>query len=42
MSDNYLFDGLLRGRESDARVLLDVPGARNWSYAELVALSLDD
>ena len=39
MSANYLFDGLLRGRESDARVLLDVPGAGNWSYAELVALS---
>src|SRR5210317_802300 len=39
MSANYLFDGLLQWRETDARVLLDVPGSGNWSYAELVSLS---
>ena len=39
MASNHLFDGLLSGRENDARRLLDVPGERTWSYAELVALS---
>jgi len=39
MASNHLFDGLLSGRENDSRVLLDVPGERNWSYAQLVALS---
>ena len=39
MASNHLFDGLLSGRESDPRLLLDVPGGRCWSYAELVELS---
>ena len=39
MASNHLFDGLLRGRETDPRRLLDVPGGRCWSYAELVELS---
>jgi malonyl-CoA/methylmalonyl-CoA synthetase len=39
MASNHLYDGLLSGRESSARCLLDVPGGRSWSYAELVALS---
>jgi malonyl-CoA/methylmalonyl-CoA synthetase len=39
MASNYLFDGLLSGRETDPRRLLDVPGGRCWSYAELVELS---
>ncbi len=39
MAANHLFDGLLCGRENDPRRLLDVPGARDWSYAELVELS---
>jgi len=39
MASNHLFDGLLSGRETDSRRLLDVPGDRCWSYAELVELS---
>ena len=39
MATNHLFDGLLSGRETDTRRLLDVPGGRCWSYAELVELS---
>ena len=39
MASNHLFDGLLSGRETDPRRLLDVPGDRCWSYAELVQLS---
>ncbi len=39
MASNHLYDGLLNGRETHTRVLLDVPGSRTWSYAELVALS---
>ncbi len=39
MAANHLFDGLLAGREGDAKTLLRVPGDRNWSYAEVVALS---
>ena len=39
MASNHLFDGLLSGRETDPRRLLDVPGGRCWSYAELVELS---
>ena len=39
MASNHLFDGLLGGRESGNRCLLDVPGERTWSYAELVELS---
>jgi malonyl-CoA/methylmalonyl-CoA synthetase len=37
--NNYLFDGLLSGRETDSRTLLRVPDGRSWSYAELVELS---
>ena len=36
---NYLYDGLLAGRESDSSLLLRVPGGKNWSCAELIALS---
>ncbi|MCP4331509.1 MAG: malonyl-CoA synthase [Gammaproteobacteria bacterium] len=36
---NHLYDGLLKGRETDSRTLLEVPGERSWSYAELVAVS---
>jgi malonyl-CoA/methylmalonyl-CoA synthetase len=39
MASNHLFDGLLSGRETDPRRLLEVPGGRCWSYAELVELS---
>ena len=39
MAANHLFDGLLSGRATDSRRLLDVPGQRDWSYAELVELS---
>jgi malonyl-CoA/methylmalonyl-CoA synthetase len=39
MGANHLFDGLLAGRERDARILLRVPGGPDWSYAELVELS---
>ena len=39
MASNHLFDGLLSGRETDPRRMLDVPGGRCWSYAELVELS---
>jgi malonyl-CoA/methylmalonyl-CoA synthetase len=39
MASNYLFDGLLSGRESDSRLLFDVPGGRSWSYADVVARS---
>jgi len=39
MASNHLYDGLLNGRESSTHCLLDVPGGRSWSYAELVALS---
>ena len=39
MGANHLFDGLLAGRERDARILLRVPAGRDWSYAELVELS---
>ncbi|MCG6887962.1 MAG: malonyl-CoA synthase [Gammaproteobacteria bacterium] len=39
MSSNHLFDGLLSTRSDDQRTLLDVPGGRCWSYAELVKLS---
>ena len=39
MPANHLFDGLLQGREHDSRVLLRIPGGRDWSYAELVTLS---
>ncbi|MCP4471893.1 MAG: malonyl-CoA synthase [Gammaproteobacteria bacterium] len=39
MASNHLYDGLLSGRESSTHCLLDVPGGRSWSYAELVALS---
>lgn len=36
---NYLFDGLLSGRETDSRTLLQVPDGRSWTCAELVELS---
>ena len=36
---NYLFDGLLGGRETDATKLLRIPGAADWSYADTVAAS---
>ncbi len=36
---NYLFDGLLDGRETDATTLLRIPGAADWSYADTVAAS---
>lgn len=39
MAANHLFDGLLSGRESDSRTLLNVPGGPSWSYADLVELS---
>ena len=39
MASNHLFDGILGGRETDPRRLLEVPGGRCWSYAELVELS---
>lgn len=39
MAANHLFDGLLAGRERDARILLRVPGGDDWSYAGLVELS---
>ena len=39
MSTNYLYDGLLGGRESDARIVFDVPGVRTWSCAELIQSS---
>jgi malonyl-CoA/methylmalonyl-CoA synthetase len=39
MTVNYLFDGLLAGRESDSSTLLNVPGGKSWSYADLVKLS---
>jgi malonyl-CoA/methylmalonyl-CoA synthetase len=39
MAANHLFDGLLRGRERDARILMRVPDDDDWSYAELVELS---
>ena len=39
MASNHLFDGLLKGRETSECCLLDVPGKRTWSYAELVELS---
>ncbi|MDH3635903.1 MAG: malonyl-CoA synthase [Gammaproteobacteria bacterium] len=39
MAANHLFDGLLSGRTIDSRRLLDVPGERDWSYADLVELS---
>jgi len=39
MAANHLFDGLLAGRESDARNLLRVPGGLSWSYADTVGAS---
>jgi malonyl-CoA/methylmalonyl-CoA synthetase len=39
MTVNYLFDGLLAGRESDSAALLKVPDGQSWSYADLVKLS---
>jgi len=39
MAVNYLFDGLLVGRESDSRTLLKVPDGKSWSYADLVKMS---
>ncbi len=39
MAGNHLFDGLLAGRETDTRTLLEVPGGKTWSYADLVELS---
>jgi malonyl-CoA/methylmalonyl-CoA synthetase len=39
MNKNYLFDGLLAGREDESRNLLRVPGGVDWSYAEIVGLS---
>jgi malonyl-CoA/methylmalonyl-CoA synthetase len=39
MSANYLFDGLLAGRATDTRCLMQVPSGKTWSYAEVVALS---
>jgi malonyl-CoA/methylmalonyl-CoA synthetase len=39
MNKNYLFDGLLAGREDESRNLLRVPGGVDWSYAEIVDLS---
>ncbi len=36
---NYLFDGLLGGRETDTTILLRIPGATDWSYADTVAAS---
>jgi malonyl-CoA/methylmalonyl-CoA synthetase len=39
MASNHLYDGILRSRESDSRTLFEVPGARSWSYAEVVGLS---
>ena len=39
MAANHLFDGLLSGRTTETCRVLDVPGERDWSYAELVELS---
>ncbi|UCH40758.1 MAG: AMP-binding protein, partial [Gammaproteobacteria bacterium] len=39
MPANYLFDGLLDGRESDSRMLLRLPGGDRWTYAQMVELS---
>ena len=39
MSTNYLFDGLLAGRATDTRCLMQVPAGKTWSYAAVVALS---
>ena len=36
---NYLYDGLLAGRESDSSLLLQVPGGKDWKCSELVSLS---
>ncbi len=39
MAGNHLFDGLLAGRETDTRMLLEVPGGKTWSYADLIEQS---
>ena len=36
---NFLFEGLLGGRETDPATLLKLPGAADWSYADTVAAS---
>ena len=36
---NFLFDGLLGGRETDPATLLRIPGSADWSYADTVAAS---
>jgi len=39
MAENFLFDGLLGGREYETRTLLRVPGGETLSYADLVECS---
>ena len=39
MDSNHLFDGLLAGRDTDTRTLLEVPDGKTWSYADLVEQS---
>jgi len=39
MESNYLYDGLLGGRETDSRPLLQVPHGKSWCYADIVDLS---
>ena len=39
MAENFLFDGLLGGREYDTRTLLRVPGGETLSYADMVTSS---
>lgn len=39
MSTNFLFDGLLAGRATDTRCLMQVAAGKTWSYADVVALS---
>jgi malonyl-CoA/methylmalonyl-CoA synthetase len=36
---NYLYDGLLAGRDSDSGLLLRVPDGKDWSCSELINLS---
>ncbi len=38
MTRNYLYDGLLGERDDESRLAMRVPGGRDWSYAELIAL----
>ncbi|MEM7562010.1 MAG: malonyl-CoA synthase [Pseudomonadota bacterium] len=36
--NNYLYDGLLAGRESDDSWLIHVPGGRDWQCSDLIEL----